>query len=128
LGEYAQWDSDKTAKTRFRRFRHYLTGVLSGFIGGAILWFAGGGGLYRVAIFSGRGHRCCYRAERGRCPAKSLNDSSQGGGDVWYPLESGHQGSGIGVLVMSVYTTKPPKFVPDFGRKFIAYQPKEVVK
>jgi hypothetical protein len=48
-------------------------------------------------------------------PKKSLNDSSQGGGDVWYPLESGHQGDGIGVLGMSAYTTERP-FTPHSGR------------
>jgi hypothetical protein len=46
----------------------------------------------------------------GRCPTKSLNDSSQGGGDVWYPLESGHQEGGIGVLEMSAYTTSGLNF------------------
>jgi hypothetical protein len=44
-------------------------------------------------------------------PKKSLNDSSQGGGDVWYPLESGHQGDGIGVLGMSAYTTFLPSLI-----------------
>jgi hypothetical protein len=43
--------------------------------------------------------------KRGGGPTKSLNESSQGGGDVWYPLESGHQEGGNGVLEMSVYTT-----------------------
>jgi hypothetical protein len=69
------------------------------------LCFAGAGRLYRGAFSSGRGHRRCYRAERVVGPKKSLNETSQGGGDVWYPLESGHQGGGIGVLVMLVYTT-----------------------
>jgi hypothetical protein len=31
-------------------------------------------------------------------PTKSLNDFSRGWGDVWYDLESGHQGVGIGGL------------------------------
>jgi hypothetical protein len=38
-------------------------------------------------------------------PTKSLNESSQGGGDVWTGLESGYQEGGIGVLGKSVYTT-----------------------
>jgi hypothetical protein len=39
-------------------------------------------------------------------PTKSLNESSQGGVMVWYPLESGHREGGIGVLGMSVCTTQ----------------------
>jgi hypothetical protein len=31
VGEYAQWHSDKTAKTRFRRFWHYLPGAYQDF-------------------------------------------------------------------------------------------------
>jgi hypothetical protein len=42
----------------------------------------------------------------GGAPTKSLNDFRQGGGDVWYPLESGHQGGGNGVLGKSAYTSK----------------------
>jgi hypothetical protein len=47
--------------------------------GGVFLCFAGGGRLYGGCGFSGRGHRCCYRAEMGMCPTTSVNDSSQGG-------------------------------------------------
>jgi hypothetical protein len=69
-----------------------LAWAFSGFLDRIFLWFAGRGRLYRGAICSGRGHRRCYRAKRGRCPTKSLNDFRQGGGDVWISLESGHQG------------------------------------
>ena len=43
---------------------------------------------------------------KGIRPSKNICDGpGSGRGDVWYPLESGHQEGGIGVLEMSAYHT-----------------------
>jgi len=55
----------------------------------------------------------------GMCLTKSLDDSSQGGGDVWYPLESSYRGHGIGALGMSAYTKYSPSVLDHTqGRNF----------
>jgi hypothetical protein len=55
--------------------------------------FCGVGGLYRGGVFSTVSPGSGLVFQRGRCLTKSLDDSSQGGGDVCYPLESSHQGA-----------------------------------
>jgi hypothetical protein len=74
-----------------------------------------------VGIFPDGAFVVAIRLEGVVGPKKSLNDSSQGGGDVWYPLESGHQGDGIGVLGMSAYTTLRP-----FGSLRTPYYPIQI--
>jgi hypothetical protein len=94
---------------------------------GIFLSFAGGGAFIGGVKFFGQ-PRSMQLSQKGvGGPTKSLNESSQGGGDVWYPLESGHQEGGIGVLGMSVYTTKPSKLGVSSSPKIVSNMPATVI-
>jgi hypothetical protein len=114
FGKYAQWHSDKTAKTGFVGFGSTFLWGYQDFLAEYFSVLPGEGAFIERVIFLRSALEVDCGSKRVRCPTKLLNDFSQGGGDVWYPLESGHQGHGIGVLGMSAYTTKLPKLRAQF--------------
>jgi hypothetical protein len=81
------------------------------------------GGLYRETKFSSVAPGQGLGVQRGGGPTKSLNGFSQGGGVVCNPLESGHQGGGIGVLEMSVLTTLATFFDERHYVRIVPYVP-----
>jgi hypothetical protein len=95
----------KPPKPGFVGFGSTYLGHFQVFLVEFFLCFAGRGGLIEGLFVPDGAIVVAIGPKRGGGPTKSLNESSQGGGDVWYPLESGHQEGGNGVLEMSVYTT-----------------------